>query len=130
MVKAKILDQEKENILKTIREKDETIINLNKELILLKRRIESAEMTQTKDLPEMSPIIYDLLRNLISNYIGPDSTNEIPKEILNRRINRFFEELNGASLHELKINGIIDNNRNLTEKGFKFIDSISRRYFR
>jgi len=130
MMKAKIQDKERDNILKSIREKDETIINLSKELQLLRRRIESTELTRVEELPEMSPKIHDLLRNLISHYIGAENIGKMSKDLLNRRVKSFFEELNESSLHELRINGIINSERKLTEKGFEFIDVLSKRYYR
>lgn len=130
MMRAKVQEKEKESILKSIKEKDETIINLNKELHLLKRRIENTGIERAVEIPDMPVMVYEILRNFISNYLGPENIRHIPKELLNRRIKRFLEELNESSILELRRFGIISDDKNLTAKGFEFVDIISKRYYR
>lgn len=118
--KAKIKDGEKETLLSEIQKKDEAYSQARKELFMLKRNLDDAEL-ENNDIPKR---LERYIANKAMNIFGSRCTEcDIKKNY-----NKFYEILHEQAIEEMREFDLINNHNELTRKGARFISRAVRKY--
>ena len=121
--RAELATSEKDKIFSKLRQTQNELARSKSELLLLQERIRDAERPVDfqimKGLP--SSIIVRLLQGLAkSPTIMREFENMTPTS-MNREFRIVQSYIGPSAIDRLRIHGLIDNERNLTERGFEFI---------
>jgi len=103
--KAKMQDSERKEYIAKLREKDSEIEALNAQLFRRRR----------------SGIIYQYL----TEKIQMEGLNVMPLSIRKRRFLRLLEDLPDKAIMDMKREGLLDDDKELTDKGIEFLQSIA-----
>lgn len=126
MKRAKLNDQEKEQIKSQLSDKEEEITNLNNELTFLKRNISRAEKTLSNELSHSIPnSVKEMMLDFI-NYSGVNKTTilEAPIGYLKKRL-KFNKEKYPLEFHRRFRNfGILDENDEITTRGYEMFKKL------
>lgn len=118
--KAKIKDGEKETLLSEIQKKDEAYSQARKELFMLKRNLDDAEL-ENNDIPKR-------LERYIANKAMDIFGSRCTECDINKNYNKFYEILHEQAIEEMREFDLIDNHNELTRKGARFISRAVRKY--
>lgn len=129
MVRAKVQEKEKNEILKDINSKDEQILNLNREIKYLKRRLDKEETLSERETIHRFPIdIIEMLKVIIMEKLGKELAMEASFELVSKKFETGVTEiLTEKGINDLRKFGIVIDGNHLTEKGFDLIQNIAKR---
>lgn len=118
--KAKIKDGEKETLLSEIQKKDEAYSQARKELFMLKRNLDDAEL-ENNDIPKR-------LERYIANKAMDIFGSRCTECDIKKNYNKFYEILHEQAIEEMREFDLINNHNELTRKGARFISRAVRKY--
>lgn len=127
--KAKLNETEKNQVLSSLKSKEDEILNLNKELHFLKREIKNSEREIENDLihrvpPSVRHIIMDMIK---MGGFDIQMLIEAPIGYLERKL-RFDKELFPRSIYEKLLKyGIITEDGKFTIEGLEFVRIVAKR---
>jgi chromosome segregation ATPase len=127
--KAHLREEEKEQFLKELQSKEESLNEAQQEMNFLRRRL-----IRDKNLRK-HVLMSDALGNEMLNFIrgpllaelgGPESVLQGPSELIRKKFRRLSSELPNSLLKDLDSQGVIDSNRGLTEDGIMLLRKQAR----
>ena len=127
--KAKLNENEKREVLSSLKSKEDEILNLSKELNYLKREINNSERSRENDLiHRVPPSVRNIIINIIhSNDIPIEMIVDAPIRILQRRL-RFDKDKHSKAAYTLLLNyGIINGESEFTKEGLEYIKTVAKR---
>lgn len=129
ITKAKLNENEKREVLSSLKSKEDEILNLSKELNYLKSEINNSERSRENDLiHRVPPSVRNIIINIIrSNDIPIETLVDAPIRILQRRL-RFDKDKHSKSAYIMLLNyGIINGESEFTKEGLEYIKTLAKR---
>lgn len=124
--RAKMQDHEKIAFLQKLSEREKQLDEARQEMHLLQRHLLRA---QTKDAPRELQNIPDMMQKFIRAHllpmIGPEYAAEAGPASLRRRFAKYKDNFPSDFLDDMKKNGLLEGDNDLTEKGIYILRSIA-----
>ena len=129
--KAQLRDEEKQQFLNALKEKEEALNDARQELNFLRRRLRIAEQKRIIEEEEDIIPVHSPLRSYIMEHILPQMDPEYvatrPAHIIKRRFSQIKDELHDQAIRDMERYGLINSNGDLTVKGTKLFKSYALR---
>lgn len=122
--KAQLRDEEKEQFLKELRNKEESLNEAQQEMNFLRRRL-----IRDKDIRKRVSINNDFDSSMI-NYFrlsvipelgGPEYISKRPIQVIRKKFRRLVSEFPNEFINDLKNNSLVDDSGELTKEGIEFL---------
>ena len=124
VTKAKLRDEEKQQFLDALKEKEDALNNARQELELLKRRLRSATRRMEIFDDKRAPVGRSIPSNII-NYVvrllGPELIIKGPRSAIKRKFSQIKNKLDKMALIEMRYLNLVDSDLDLTEEGVEFL---------
>ncbi len=125
--KAKLHDTEKADFLKKLEEKDKDILNLNRELHLLRRHVRTTEPDEAELDAQIPTRLNALLRDIVATQLDRSMLLEAPIDFIKRRVRIDREPLSPRAIEDMISFGVVDPNFGLTNRGAFLLKKLARR---
>ena len=129
--KTQIQDEEKQQFIEALKEKEEDLQSAHEEISKLKRKVLKERIRQKRSHSEgllSDPPFRGYVNEHIVEKIGGERVKTMPPNIIRRRLESIKPELSKSFTSDLIENRIFDEDMDLTRKGYIFLKEIASEF--